>query len=142
MACCYSWHNRETEVIEKWGRFGLLAGIASVKAQGELAIYMEEAAVAMIANDTVMNAASGVFETIAFPMIRKAYVHDILTPENFGHVLNRMYQLVLAREERLQDVTGFPVHYDMEKDIVDTTMETIAREFLTAEAYQVYLYER
>lgn len=130
----------------KWEKFGLLRGYEGIKNQKActaLATYYEQAALVMLESLPSSGLTSyGIFETVGFPMIRKAFMRDILTPENFGHVLNRMYALVCPYEGRMHDITGFPVHFDMEKHIVDTTMEIIAREFLTPEAYQIYLYER
>ena len=137
--------NNGLALVAKWEKFGMLRGYEGTENQKKcaaLATYYDEAAMVMLKNDTIMNSGYGLFETVTFPLIRKAFAHDILTPESFGHILNRMYQLVGSHEERLHDVTGFPVHFDMEKHIVDTTMDTIAREFLNPEAYQLYMYER
>lgn len=136
-------HNGPALVV-KWERFAILNGFDGLekqKACTALATYYDEAAQVMLKSMSISGLDSmGIFEAIAFPMIRKAFVFNILTQESFGHVLNRMYQLTSVYEGR--DTTGFPVHFDMEKHVVDTVMETIAREFLTPEAYQIYLYER
>lgn len=137
-------HNGPALVV-KWEKFGILSGLDGLEKQSRcaaLATYYDEAAQVMLKSMSISSLDSiGIFEAIAFPMIRKAFVSHILTQENFGHVLNRMYQLVRTCEERLNDVSGFPAHFDMEKHIINITMDTIALEFLTPEEYWSYPYE-
>lgn len=128
--------NTESDVVARWAKYGLLDGIA----EGEkvlLATYYEVAAQVMLRQMNTLSNEFGHFETEAFPLIRVCFVHNIITPTNFGFMLNKMYNNYFELAEAFKTVSGLDYMWTYNEN-----RERLAHEFLTPEAYQLYLYER